>query len=65
LHFESVLSECAAAGDDKTEQENDPTNCDFLHRRILTLPHRAFTAHATTNTLVAIQVLLFDQWQLW
>jgi exosortase E/protease (VPEID-CTERM system) len=22
-------------------------------------------AHATTNTLVAIQVLLFDQWQLW
>jgi CAAX prenyl protease-like protein len=22
-------------------------------------------AHATTNMLVAIQVLLFDQWQLW
>jgi uncharacterized protein len=22
-------------------------------------------AHATTNTLVAIQVLLLDQWQLW
>jgi CAAX prenyl protease-like protein len=22
-------------------------------------------AHATTNTLIAIQVLLLDQWQLW